>query len=45
MLTVALLLALLALGFALATAAGRAPVWIAVLLLALWALLRSLPVG
>jgi hypothetical protein len=45
MLTVALLLALLALGFALASAAGRAPIWIAVVLLALWVLLRSLPVG
>jgi hypothetical protein len=45
MLTVALLLALLALGFALASAAGRAPVWIAVVLLALWVVLRSLPVG
>jgi hypothetical protein len=45
MLTVALLLALLALGFALAAAASRAPVWIAVVLLALWVVLHSLPVG
>lgn len=44
MLTVTLLLVLLALGVAIAAAIGRAPLWVAVILLAIERLLGILPI-
>lgn len=43
--TITLILALAAFVMTVASAAGRAPIWVAVLLLTLIELLRDLPVG
>ena len=45
MLTVFLLLALAAFAVCIASAVGKAPLWVAVLLLAIIELLRALPLG
>lgn len=45
MITIALLLALAAFVTTVASAMGRAPLWVAVLLLCLLALIRVVPVG
>jgi hypothetical protein len=45
MLTVALLLAIAALLCAIAAAIGKAPLWVAVVLLAILETLRTLPLG